>query len=117
MADFEYVNQQWDRQRVLDLVEAWYELRCDAVDRGDPVGVLDCVQLERGVSSVADPVVRAALWLRMAGWDVAEIGSVLRDPKRNRPGESLVREGVRRIALFEELRKHAPARVDAWGRG
>lgn len=112
----------WGEKRVLDLVDgghwevlgsrrsfvlsdspSYYEQRCRALDMGIPELALDAIQLDMAVDRLFDMPAKAALQLRMLGWDEADIGSVVRD-RRRRTGAGLVESGVRGVVRGERRR-------------
>lgn len=81
----------------------YYEQKCRAYDLGDAEEMLDAIQLDIAVDQMADMPAKAAIQLRMAGWDFQDIGSVIRD-RRRRTGAGLVESGVRAILRHEKRR-------------
>jgi len=81
----------------------WYEQRCKMMDSGDPLIGLDAIQLDMAVDHMMDMPMRAAIQLRMLGWDYADIGAVVRD-RRRRTGAALVGDGIEAIVRHERKR-------------
>lgn len=117
MGDFEHENRPWTRYRIEGMVkgweysylpltgewiaqdgDGWYGMRTNAYDSGDPEMILDCIQLEQAVDSIDDQHIKAALILRMFGWDEQDIGAVL---SSRRTGKSLVEHGISMAAKHE----------------
>lgn len=115
----------WGRRRVLDLVQgfhmeeggdgreyaiestqpSYYEQRCAAYDKGIPEMGLDAIQLDMAIDHVHDLPAKAALHLRILGWDPADIGAVLaRADRKHRTGAGLIEAGVRLIVKHERER-------------
>lgn len=121
MGDFQHENRVWSRQRIEGMVKAWdfaylpmtdewhaqdgdgwYGMRTKAYDTGDPEMILDCIQLEDAIDALEDQHVKAALILRMFGWDEQDIGAVL---SSRRPGRSLVEHGISMVKRHERARQ------------
>jgi hypothetical protein len=83
----------------------WYEQRCKMADAGDPLIGLDAIQLDMAVEQMLDMPMRAAVQLRMLGWQYADIGAVVRD-RRRRTGAALVEDGVASILRHERKRSN-----------
>jgi hypothetical protein len=84
---------------------SWYEQKTLAYDRGEPEMMLDAIQLDMAVERMTDMAARAAVQLRMLGWDYQDIGAVVRD-RRRRTGAGLVESGVRAIVRHEKRRSY-----------
>jgi hypothetical protein len=78
--------------------DGWYGMRAKAYDSGNPDEILDCIQLEQAIDSLDDRHVKAALILRMFGWDEQDIGAVL---SSRRTGRSLVESGISSVKRHE----------------
>lgn len=115
----------WGARRVYDLVQGfhmeeggdgneyaiesrlptYYEQRCAAYDKGVPEMALDAIQLDIAIDRLDDMPAKAALHLRMLGWDPRDIGAVLaRADRKHRTGAALIESGVRQIVKFERER-------------
>lgn len=125
MSDIEFLDVPWGRRKVEELVKAWnyaylpmtdewfaedgdgwYGMRTKAYDSGDPEMILDCIQLEQAIDALDDEHVKAALILRMFGWDEGTIGAVL---SSRRTGRSLVEHGISQVKKYEQDRGHSDA--------
>ena len=83
---------------------SWFEMRCKALDRGDPLMSLDAIQLESSIDQISDLPVKAALLLAMHGMDPLQIASVLHDRKK-RPVTVLLELGEEQVLKIERARK------------
>ena len=111
-------NRPWGRKKIEGMVKAWnyaylpmtdewhaedgdgwYGMRTKAYDSGDPEQILDCIQLEQAVDQMQDTQAKAAVILRMFGWDEVEIGTVLHS---RRSGRQLVEHGISEIRRIEQ---------------
>lgn len=120
--DYSAYDKVWSRQKVEGMVkqwdfayipatmeylaqdgDGWYGMRTKAYDTGDPEMILDCIQLEQAVDSLDDQHMKAALILRMFGWDEQDIGAVL---SSRRTGRSLVEAGISAVKRHEKERKN-----------
>jgi hypothetical protein len=81
----------------------YQEQRMKAMDTGNPELMLDAIQLDAAIDRLVDMPAKAAIHLKLAGWDEANLGAVLRD-KRRRTGAELVASAVRGIARGERRR-------------
>lgn len=113
----------WSERKVLDLVQGfhmedigdgkiraieasgptYYEQRCAAYDKGEPELALDAIQLDMAVDHMTDMAAKAAMHLRIMGWDPQDVGAVIRD-KRRRTGAQLLEDGVRQVVRHERRR-------------
>lgn len=112
----------WRESDVLDLVDGahirwaagrafvvefsgltYWEQRAKAHDSGNPEVMLDAIQLDMAIDRMTDMPAKAALHLKLAGWDFANIGAVVRD-RRRRTGAQLVADGVQQVARYERQR-------------
>ena len=82
---------------------SYYEQKTKAYDMGIPEMALDAIQLDAAIDRMTDAPAKAAVQLRMMGWDTAEIGAVVKD-RRRRTGAALVESGVRAILRHEKRR-------------
>ena len=118
--DYECFDSPWTRHKIEEMVKqwdyayvpmtgefiaqdgnGWYGMRTAAYDSGNPEQILDCIQLEQAVDSLDDQHVKAALILRMFGWDEQDIGAVL---SSRRTGTSLVESGISAVKRYERGR-------------
>jgi hypothetical protein len=82
---------------------SYYEQKTRAYDTGIPEMALDAIQLDTAIDRMVDMPAKAAVQLRILGWDHSNIGAVIRD-KRRRTGAGLVESGVRAILRHEKRR-------------
>ncbi len=116
-------NRVWGTHKVLDLLDgahiewvggkavvkeavglSYWEQRQKALDSGCPEVMLDAIQLDMAIDRLSDLPAKAALHLKLAGWDFADIGAVVRC-RRGRPGVVLVEDGVRQVVGVERRRR------------
>ncbi len=81
----------------------YWEQRQKAYDTGDPEVMLDAIQLDMAIDKMRDMPAKAALQLKLHGWDYSDIGAVLRDRKR-RPGAHLVEDAIKEVVRVERRR-------------
>lgn len=113
MADFEYLNKQWTRGKIVALLhgrqvpdeesgdgysdapnQSWYQIRCNAIDYGRPDSVLDAIQFESYIEKITDSKARAAILLTLHGMDSADIGAAIGG---RRTGSQLINDGIRAL--------------------
>lgn len=128
MSDLEFLDQPWRHRKVMTMIygastpdgaplegdgefvvagdglrdvpmQSWYQMRCQAQDRGDVNAVHDVIQFEQALDKIESYDVKAAVTLAIMGWDMAEIGAALRNPV---PAKTLVRQGVRLIVRMQD---------------
>lgn len=118
--DWEMFDTPWSRYKIEELVkqwdfsylpltgewiaqdgDGWYGLRTKAYDTGDPEMILDCIQLEQAIDAIDDQHMKAAIILKMFGWDDQDIGAVL---SSRRPGTQLVEAGISAVRRHERDR-------------
>lgn len=81
----------------------YWEMKQMAFDAGDPELMLDAIQLDMAIDRMTDMPAKAALVLKLASWDYANIGAVVRD-RRRRTGAQLVESAVKAIVRHERRR-------------
>jgi hypothetical protein len=115
-------DRPWSENRVVDLMDGahiemmdgkayvveavgltYWEQKARAYDTGDPTVMLDAIQLDAAIDRMVDMAAKAAIVLKLAQWDYANIGAVIRD-KRRRTGAMLVEDGIRQIVRHERKR-------------
>lgn len=111
MADFAFVNKPWDMAKVRRMVkglplpdseagdgyadvpnQSYYQMRCAALDKGDPELCLDAIWMEQLLDRIDDIQERAAVTLVMCGMDEWQVGAAIRS---NRTGSQLVEAGLK----------------------
>lgn len=81
----------------------YWEQKQVAYDKGNPELMLDAIQLDSAIDRMTDMAAKAAIQLKLAGWDVSNIGAVIRD-RRRRTGAQLVESAVKAVARHERRR-------------
>lgn len=81
----------------------YWEQKQMAYDHGDPEMMLDAIQLDMAIERMTDMPAKAALHLKLAGWDFQNISAVVRD-KRRRTGAALVESGIKAVLRHERRR-------------
>jgi hypothetical protein len=81
----------------------YWEQKQVAYDKGDPTLMLDAIQLDMAIDRMTDMAAKAALQLKLAGWDEANLGAVIRD-RRRRTGAQLVESGIKAVVRHERRR-------------
>lgn len=122
-------DRPWSRRKVSDLIHgahveedrhgrhflvegfSAFEARCKAYDTGVPDVAFDAFQLENSIDQITDLPVKAAVTLRLMGWDPLDIAAVLHD-RKHRPATTLLEQGMDRVLRTERLRKASAEGAD-----
>ena len=104
LMDGAHIGWEGGKAYVVEAVGLTYwEQKAKAHDTGDPSVMLDAIQLDMAIGRMTDAPAKAALILKLAGEDFANIGAVIRD-RRRRTGAQLVEDAVKAIVRHERRR-------------